>query len=424
MQFIISTYAGSTSGSTGDNYPAINAQLSGVSGVVVDLSGNLYVADTYNNAIRFINKQTGIIKTIAGMVNGTWGAGGDGYAATLAKLSSPNGVSLDTMNNLYIADTGNNKIRLVTFSTGIITTFAGTGGESGSSGDGDAAISAQLGHPQAVGCDFGGNVYIADTGNNKIRKVNSDGIITTFAGVGGYSMGGMGSIGDGGKAIHATLSTPSGVAADNYGNVFIADSYNGRIRMVNSTGIIITIAGGGSCFGSCDGFHAVEVLFDTIAGVTLDISGNVYFTDSMFNRIYRVTSHGAGGTVMTVAGVGTYGSLGDGGPATSAYLSGPKAVAVDPVSGTVYIADSSNNRIRKVISVSKSQLSIPTGQPTGQPTKLPTELPTKLPTQLPMGQPTGQPTKLPTELPSIRPSRPSYSAHPTIPPSPIGCTGT
>ena len=178
--------------------------------MAVDLSGNLYVLDS-NSAIRLINKASGIVTTVAGMA-GVVGSSGDNGPATSATLSYPFGVSLDSTNNLlYIADTNNKKIRLVTLSSGIITTYAGTGFQ-GSSGDGYAAIDAQLSCPDDVACDLSfGNVYIADTNNNKVRKVNSAGIISTYAGTGT-----CGSSGDGGAATSAALCFPQGIAVDRY----------------------------------------------------------------------------------------------------------------------------------------------------------------------------------------------------------------
>ena len=388
-QFTIKTIAGTgSSGNSGNGGAAINAQLSSVGGVVVLNNGNLIFADTYNNAIRSINKQTGIITIIAGMVDGTPGSSEDGLQATSASLSYPGGVSLDTMNNnLYIADTGNHKIRLVTFSTGstgIITTFAGTG-MSGFSGDGSSAINAQLFGPNDVAADVYGNVYITDTQNNRIRKVNSQGIISTFAG-GGTSNDMNYFIGDGLKATSAALFYPSGVSADS-GNVFIADTSHGRIRVVNSTGFITTFAGGGSCYYSCDGYPAVNAQLMSPTGVKVDVSGNVYIADGGNNKIFLVDH--ATGTITTFAGVGGYSyvSLGDGGPATSAHLNYPKSVAVDMSSGTLYIADSGDYRIREVYITYNYPTSQPSERPSSQPTNLPIEKPTSQPTQQPSGEP-------------------------------------
>ena len=182
MQYIITTVAGTgTYGTSGDGGAATSAQMSWPSEVSVDISGNMYIADGGSNKIRMVTS-AGIITTIAG--TGAYGDSGDGGAATSAQLVSPFGVSVDISGNVYIADRGNNKIRMVT-RTGIITTIAGTGTR-GDSGDGGAATSAQLASPEGVSVDISGNVYIADYNNNKIRMVTSTGIITAFAGTGTY----------------------------------------------------------------------------------------------------------------------------------------------------------------------------------------------------------------------------------------------
>ena len=384
-QFIITTIAGKgASGSNGDGGAAIDAELSLIGGVTVDISGNVYLSDTGNCAIRLINKHTGIIKTVAGTVSGHCGSSGDGFAAIAALLYHPSGVSLSTANDLYIADSGNNKIRLVN-GAGIISTFAGTG-ELGSSGDGHLAINARLNNPTDVAIGLNGNVFIADSSNNKIRVVNSLGIIKTFAGVGGYYMGGYSmDLGDGGKAINATLSLPSGVAADLSGNVYIADTMNSRIRVVNTAGFITTFAGGGYSMGGYslglgDGYLAVNVQLNYPAKVTVDSSGNVYIADSSSNVI-RIVTHGTG-IITTFAGVGMSGMngfLGDNGPASRAYLYSPGALTVD-VSGALYIADTYDYRVRKVVST----INYPTSQPSSHPST---------PSSQPTLQPSGEPSK-------------------------------
>ena len=223
MQSIITTIAGTGStGSSGDRGAASSALLNNPVGVSVDISGNVYIADSLNHKIRMVTS-AGIITTFAG--TGIQGSNGDGGAATSAQLNYPVWVTVGISGNVYIADYFNNKIRMVT-STGIITTIAGTGVE-GSSGDGGAATSAQLYYPRGVSVDISGNVYIADFGNHKIRMVTSTGIITTIAGTG---VGG--SSGDGGAATSAQLYYPEGVSVDISGNVYIADTYNSKIRVV------------------------------------------------------------------------------------------------------------------------------------------------------------------------------------------------
>ena len=335
-QNVVTTIAGTgVAGSSGDGGAATSAQLNYPYGVSADKSGNVYVVDLSNNKIRMVTSAS-IITTIAG--TGARGSNGDGGAATSAQLNYPYGVSVDISGNLYISDTYNNKIRMVT-SKGIITTFAGTGAV-GSSGDGGAATSAQLYHPFGLSVDISGNVYIIDSFNSKIRLVSSTGIITTFAGTGTY-----GSIGDACAATSAQLYNPYGVSVDISGNVFIADTNNHKIRMVTSTGIITTIAGTGDVGSSGDGSAATSAQLAGPMGVSVDISGNVYIADSYNNNIRMVTSLGI---ITTIAGTGAVGSCGDGGFATSAQLNGPEGVSVD-ISGNVYISDYGNHKIRKFV---------------------------------------------------------------------------
>ena len=335
---VLTRLAGSSTlpGYSGDGGLATSARFNGPSGVAVDGSGNLYIADQGNQVIREVAAATGIIATVAG--NGTQGYSGDGGPAISAELLCPAGVAVDRSGNLYIADTCNRAIRKVA-ATGIIATVAGNG-TPGYSGDGGPAAGAELEYPTGVAVDGSGNLYIADYGDNKIRKVTAaTGIITTVAGTGiyGYS-------GDGGPAASAQLSSPSGVAVDGSGNLYIADTYNSVIRMVAAaTGIITTVAGGGSAFPG-NGGPATSALVRYPDGVAVDGSGNLYVGDTS-NRLRKVTA--ATGIITTVAGSGGSPYSGDGGPATSAQLSGPYSAAVDG-SGNVYIEDHGNQVIRKV----------------------------------------------------------------------------
>ena len=318
----------------GDGGAATAAQLKFPYGVAVDGAGNLYIADTSNHRIRKVDS-TGTITTIAG--TGEGGFSGDGGAATAAQLKFPYGVAVDGAGNLYIADTGNHRIRKVD-STGTITTIAGTG-EGGFSGDGGAATAAQLSFPYDVVVDGAGNLYIADTSNHRIRKVDSTGTITTIVGtgVGGFS-------GDGGAATAAQLNSPSGVALDGAGNLYIVDQSNHRIRKVDSTGTITTIAGTGLYGFSGDGGAATAAQLGFPYGVAVDGADNLYIADRSNQRIRKVDS---AGTITTIAGTGEGGFSGDGGPATVAELSSPYGVAVDGA-GNLYIVDWFNQRIRKV----------------------------------------------------------------------------
>ncbi len=325
----ITTVAGNgTFSFGGDNGPATSAALYFPDGVAVDSSGNLYIADNYNHRIRKVSG--GLITTVAG--NGTAGFSGDNGPATSAELDYPDAVALDSSGSLYIADYSNGRIRKV--SGGVITTVAGGG--SSFPGDNAPATSAQLNGPQGVAVDSSGNLYIADTYNNRIRKV-SGGVIATIAG-----SGPVGSSGDNGPATSANLSYPSGVAVDSSGNVYLSDYADSRIRKV-SNGTISIVAGNAKLGFSGDSGPATSAQFSQVDDIALDSAGNVYVADYYDNRIRKVS----GGTVTTVAGSATFGFSGDNGPATSAELSGPVAVAVDSV-GNLYISDHNNNRIRKV----------------------------------------------------------------------------
>ena len=434
----------SRAGYSGDGGPATQAQLNAPAGLAIDGAGDMFIADAGNNAVREVTPD-GKIQTIAG--NGTQGYSGDFGPATQAQLHSPSGVAVDSSGNLYIADAGNNVIREVT-TDGSISPFAGNGlasysGDSNSStstpatptvaglhdpldvavgpngtiyivdtgnsfiravsngainyvagsgsvgfaGDGGSATAnttntgpgVALYGPRAIAFDSAGNYYLADSGNARIRKVDTKGIINTVAG-----NGTPGFAGDGSAATSADLNQPSGVAIDNQGNIYIADTLNARIRKVSSSGTITTVAGNGMMSYSGDGGSATAAQLNGPLGVAADNSGNLYIADSQ-NGVVRIVKKGAiasvgggtlmvprgmatdaagnayvadaqdnrvrkiatDGTVTTYAGNGTNGFAGDGGPAASAELSSPAAVAVD-AAGNLYIADLGNLRIREV----------------------------------------------------------------------------
>ena len=337
---IITTVAGNGKMNySGDGGAATNASLSCFS-VAVDGSGNLFVADGNNNRIRKVDTN-GVITTLAG--SGTPGHLGDGGAATNANLYQPTGVVVDGSGNLFIADHFHYLIRKVG-TNGIITTVAGNGG-GGYSGDGGAATNASLYQPFGVAVDALGNLFIADDDNSRIRKVGTNGIITTVAGNGTLSY-----CGDGGAATNACLNWPAGVTVDAFGNLFIADEFNNRVRKVDTNGIITTVAGGGHN-GLGDGDAATNASLDLPYGVAVDASGNLLIADSINHRIRKVDTNGI---ITTVAGGGLSG-LGDGSAATSAALWLPDGVAAD-ASGNLFIADEGANRIRKVTNTQQGRL--------------------------------------------------------------------
>jgi len=332
---IITTVAGSgTNNYSGDGAAATNATLASPSGVAVDAVSNLFIADSANNRVRKVGTN-GVITTVAG--NGTAAYSGDGAAATNASLSGPRGVAVDAAGNLFIADFFNHCIRKVG-TNGVITTVAGNG-SGGYSGDNGAATNASLYYPVGVAVDATGNLFIADSLNYRIRKVATNGIITTVAGDGSGGYGG-----DNAAATAASLYA-GGVTVDGIGNLFISDNGNSRIRKVGTNGIITTVAGNGYYAFSGDGGVATNASLTSPSGVAFDAFGNYYIVDYANYRIREVTA--SSNIISTVAGNGVGAYSGDGGSATNASLNLPKGVAVD-AGGNVFIADYANNRVRKV----------------------------------------------------------------------------
>ena len=333
-----------STGFAGDGGAATSAQLAGPATVIADSSGNLYIADQFNQRIRKVSG--GTINTIAG--NGTAGYSGDKGSATNAEINGPSGLALDSSGNLYIADTSNYVIREV--AGGNISTVAGTNSASGFTGDAGPATSAELSNPSGVAVDSGGNIYIADPTNNLVRivcnnqtpapcKTLTAGEINTFAGVYTY---GAGFSGNGGPSTGAQLNNPVSLTLDSAGNLYIADAGNNMIRMVTAaTGIISTVAGNGAAGYTGDGGLAINASLNTPKGVAVDANGYIYIADYI-NSVIRAVA--PDGTITTIAGNGTFGFSGDGGPATSAQLYFPNGVAAS--GGNVYIADSQNNVIR------------------------------------------------------------------------------
>jgi trimeric autotransporter adhesin len=312
-----------TPGFSGDGGPATSAHIMTAQGLALDGNGNLFVADSGNRRVRKITP-AGIISTVAG--NGTLGALGDNGPATEASLAFPAGVAVDEAGNLFIADAGGSRIRKVS-PAGIITTVAGTL-TSGFSGDGGFAIFAELRDPEDVAVDTAGNLFIADMRNHRIRKISANGIIATVAGNGDSSFSG-----DGGPATGASLSWPTGVAVDGEGNLSIADNFNSRVRKVTPGGIISTVAGNGSSGSVGDGGPATSARITNASGVAVDDDGSLFIADFNGSRIRKVT---ADGIISTVAGNGT-----------SAGLNYPMGVAVD-AAGNVFIGDTGSHRVAKV----------------------------------------------------------------------------
>ena len=352
--YTIQTVAGSSL--VGDGVSALNAQLSDAEGLASDSQGNVYIADPSNHRVRKVNA-AGIIQTVAG--SGAPDFSGDGGPASASRLNAPYGVAADRAGNLYIADLGNNRVRKVG-PDGVITTVAGTG-TAGSAGDGGPALSAQLNAPRNVAVDGFGGLYIAEFSGHRIRLITPDGLIQTIAGTGS-----SGSAGEGVAATAAQLSYPAGMAVDFTGTLYIADSGNQRIRKVFagqittvllptlSTPTGVTGDGSGGIYIADSG--NLRVLRRTAGNVVLTVAsalssardvaidplGNLFIADG-----HRVRLLSAMGFSTTFAGDGTFGYSGDGGPALAAVLSGPGGVAIGP-DGTLYIADEHNHRVRMV----------------------------------------------------------------------------
>lgn len=331
----IDTIAGTGSpGYSGDGGPATAAQLQSPFGVVVDAAGNLYIADTFNHVVRKVSP-LGVITTIAG--TGEAGFNGDGVPATSAMLNGPIGVDVDGQGNVYIAENSGSRVRRVDPS-GIITTVAGTG-EPGYSGDGGPATAAQISYPTSVEVDDQGNVYVGSPSDQVVRKVDPSGIITTVAGTGqgGFS-------GDGGPATAAQFNGPFDLALDDAGNLFIADSGNGRVRKVAPSGIITTVAGTGEPGEGGDGGPATSAQLLPL-GLEVQGSGILFISDNNSSAIRRVD---ASGTINTVAGMGSPGYSGDGGYGPFALLNQPAGLALDGA-GNLFIADRANNVVRRLV---------------------------------------------------------------------------
>jgi len=336
-----------TPGDSGDGGPAISAQLRSAASVALDGAGNVYIVDQGANRVRKVDA-SGIIANLAGVSGNPApieGNTGDGGVATSATLSGPMGVAVDRAGNIFIADTGNSRVRRID-PTGTITNFAGDAAATpGNSGDGGLAGAANLRYPMGIAVDSLGDVYIADTMNNRIRMVDSSGLIINVA---GSPTGTPGNSGDSGPATAALLSHPQGIALDAAGNLFIADTGNRRVRRLDRQGTITNFAGIGDVSGCCggDGGPAASAVLSSPTGVAADRSGTVYIADAFNDRVRAVNGTGI---ISTYAGgheVG-YPSEGDNGPANEAGLFQPAGLTVDSV-GNLYVPELSG-RVREVL---------------------------------------------------------------------------
>jgi DNA-binding CsgD family transcriptional regulator/sugar lactone lactonase YvrE len=337
MQTLVGTGVRATSA---DGAPALSTSLDHPVAVSIGPAGAILFID--GNRVRSATAH-GTVATVAGAVDG--GDSGDGSAATSARLNSPQALAVRSDGSIFIADTSNNRIRRVD-PQGIITTVAGTG-DPGFAGDGGPATDAELNGPAGVAIGFGGRVLIADTGNNRIRELSSSGVITTIAGTGD-----VGYLGDGGPATSAEFDAPEGIAVDAEDSLFIVDSLNDRIRRMDVDGTITTVAGNGARGFGGDGQQGAEAPLNLATGplsddgqaIAVDPAGNLFIADALNNRVREVDVHGI---IRTVAGNGEAGYSGDQGAATDARLDLPLSVAVGQ-DGTIYIADSDGSRIRRV----------------------------------------------------------------------------
>ena len=341
--YLIKTVAGTgiTTPFGPDGIQATASKLNNPTAVAADKFGNIYIADKTNNRIRKVNS-AGIITTVAG--TGTVGFSGDNGAATLATLFLPSGVAVDNAGNIYIADASNNVVRKVTVSTGIITTIAGQGPPAGPGfgGDGAAATAGTLSSPVAVAVDKYGNIFIVDQNNARIRIVDPSGNINTYAGTtsAGYNMDGI-------PATTAELNIPSAVCVDTFGNVYIADENNYRIRKVDvGTKMISTFAGTGVSGYTGNGGPVGGAKITYSYGVAADRFGNVFISDNQ--EVRKISATDSIFLYAGAYGISTF--IADGGLADTSKLNNPQGLAVD-TAGNLYIADEANNRIRKVYKV-------------------------------------------------------------------------
>jgi len=325
----------------GDGQDASRAVLGAPDALVMDSAGVLYIADPSGNRIRRVATD-GIISTVAG--TGMPGYDGDGGPAIDAVFNQPSGLTIDEAGNLYIADTGNHRIRRVGID-GVVVTVIGTG-EAGYSDNGTPAASALLNAPSGLTARADGSVLISDTGNNRVCKLSGDG---TVAAVAGSFSGQSGYSGDGGPGASALLNAPSAVTTDGSFNVFIADTGNHRIRRLDANGIITTVVGTGTRGYAGDGATATTAQLNSPRAVAISAEGDLFIADTGNQRIRQVLGVVRGsGTITTVAGCGDPGYAGDGGPAVEAQLQNPSGLSLDG-NGNLWLSDTGNNRVRQIL---------------------------------------------------------------------------
>ncbi len=332
---IITTFAGGGTSGIGDGGPATSAIIPNPNSGIFDKYGNFYFINCISgNRVRKVDT-LGIISTVAG--TGIGGYFGDGGQATSAKLNGPISVRIDGEGNIYISDVQNFRIRKVDKASGIITTYVGNG-VGGYNGDGIPATSASIYGTSEMAMDKFGNLYIADYYNQRVRKINTLGIITTYAGTGV-----AGSLGDGGAATNAQLNYPVGLTIDSFGNIFVGESTGARVRKIDAMGNISTIAGNGLTTFTIDGIPATNASIVPIR-LAIDSFGKLYIGDNGNNRVYMIDNIGI---IHTVAGTGVRGATGDNGPATACELDYPSGIALDAC-GNLYICEADNRKVRKV----------------------------------------------------------------------------
>jgi sugar lactone lactonase YvrE len=336
---------GATSAATGPPgrvEPKLRFVSGGLEELTIDGAGNIYSADCQDSFVFRVSRRR-VLTVVAG--TGTQGSSGDGGPALKATLACPSGVALDAQGNLYVADHGNNRVRRID-RRGVINAFAGAGpippvgsNEGGFGSDGGPAERARLHVPTSVAFDLEGNLYVADRDNGAVRKIGRDGLISTVAGTGsrGYS-------GDGGPAVKARLDQPQGFAFDKAGNLYVSDSANNRVRRIDRKGVITTVAGNGRHGYSGDGGPATKARLSDPYGLAFDAKGNLYVAEPDEGVVRRIDIRGV---ITTFAGTGQLGFSGDRGPATRAKLNAPFGLVMD-AAGNLYIGDNGNGRIRRV----------------------------------------------------------------------------